>query len=297
MRPPARISIVIPCYNSGETLPQTLQSVRVQTLPPIEVIIVDDGSTDPATIALLDGLQDVTLVRKPNGGLPSARNAGFAAASGDYILPLDSDDWLEPDFLEKVSAALLDQDEASFAFAVARLEGEASGVLRKNYNFFEQLFFNQLPYCLLLPKRLWEEVGGYDESMRKGYEDWDFNIRLGAKGYFGFALQLPLFHYRVRSTGMLQATSSKLHGQLWAEIQARNPQLYQWGTLLKTWLRWRRRPSSYPLFPYFGWLLLHRLLPHAAFQACFRWLLRRSQSRRVTARSTASGGTQTPSTP
>ncbi len=297
MGSPARISIVIPCYNSGETLPQTLESVRAQTLPPIEVILVDDGSTDPATVALLDGLQDVTLVRKPNGGLPSARNAGFSAASGEYILPLDSDDWLEPDFLEKVSAALLNQKEASFAFALARLEGEASGILWKNYNFFEQLFFNQLPYCLLLPKRLWKEVGGYDESMRKGYEDWDFNIRLGARGYFGLALQQPLFHYRVRSTGMLQATSSKLHGRLWADIQARNPKLYRLGSLYKIWRRWRHYPSSYPLLSYFGWLLLHRLLPHAAFQACFRWLLRRSQSRRETARSTAGGGTRTPGTP
>lgn len=279
------ISIVIPCFNSGETLPQTLESVRAQTLKPLEVILVDDGSTDPMTVALIDSLTDIMVVRKANGGLPSARNAGFAAARGQYILPLDSDDWLEPEFLEKVYAALVGQKEAAFAFAIARLEGEASGVLRKNYNFFEQLFFNQLPYCLLMPRRIWQEVGGYDETMRKGYEDWDFNIRLGAKGYYGLAVQEPLFHYRVRSTGMLQATSSKLHGRLWADIQAQNPEFFRLIRLVSSWRQWRGRPSSYPLILYFPWLMLHKVLPHEAFQALFRRLLARSQSRRETERS------------
>ncbi len=276
------ISIVIPCYNSGATLPQTLDSLRAQSLPPREIIVVDDGSTDAATVSLLDSLADVRLLRQPNRGLPAARNAGFAAASGTFVLPLDAADWLEPDALEKLLAALRRHPEAAFAFSHIRLEGECRGVLEKHYNFFEQLFLNQMPYCILIRRATWAAAGGYDETMRRGYEDWEFNIRLGARGDFGVVVPEPLFHYRVTSGGMLLSKSRNLHGGLWAEVQARNPATYAWPTLWTLWRIWRRRPSTYPLFPFFPWLLLHRTLPDAAFQAIFRLLVRFSHGQRIT---------------
>ena len=284
------ISIIIPCYNSGRTLPQTLESVRAQTLAPREVIVVDDGSTDPETVALLDSLTDVRLVRQPNCGLPAARNAGFAAAAGEYVLPLDSDDWLEPDALDKLLATLRRHPEAAFAFSHIRLEGECRGVLAKHYNFFEQLFLNQMPYCLLLLRNLWQAVGGYDETLRRGYEDWEFNIRLGSRGHFGVVVPEPLFHYRVSSGGMLLAMSSREHGNLWRDVQNRNLDLYRWGPLWSLWRTWRRRPSTYPLLPFFLWLALHRVLPHAAFQSLFLTLRRWSHGRRVTQNTPAAGG-------
>jgi glycosyltransferase involved in cell wall biosynthesis len=276
------ISIVIPCYNSGATLPQTLESLRAQSLPPREVIVVDDGSTDPATVSLLDSLADIRLVRQPNRGLPAARNAGFAAATGEFVLPLDADDWLEPDALEKLLAALLRHPEAAFAFSHIRLEGESLGVLEKHYNFFEQLFLNQLPYCILIRRAEWQQAGGYDETMRRGYEDWEFNIRLGTRGRFGIVVPEPLFHYRVTSGGMLLSKSRLLHGSLWAEAQARNPAVYAGPALWKLWRIWRRRPSTYPLCLFFPWLMLHRALPDSLFQAMFRLLVRFSHGRRVT---------------
>lgn len=281
------ISVVIPCYNSGATLPQTLDSLRAQTLPPHEVIVVDDGSSDPATVALLDSLTAVRLVRQPNRGLPAARNAGFAAATGEFVLPLDADDWLEPDALEKLVAALRRETTAAFAFSHLRLEGESRGVLAKHYNFFEQLFLNQLPYALLIRRSEWAAAGGYDETMRRGYEDWEFNVRLGARGGFGVVVPEPLFHYRVTSGGMLLSKSRHLHGSLWAEVQARNPAVYRWTALWKLWRIWRRRPSTYPLGLFFPWLALHRFLPDAAFQAVFRRLVQYSHGSRVALRAPA----------
>ncbi len=275
------VSVVLPCYNAGEYLPRALMSLRAQTLDDVEIIVVDDGSTDPATIAYLDGLPgDVRLVRQENQGLPGARNAGFKAASGTYVTPLDCDDWLEPDFLEKTLAALRANPEAGFAFAHLALEGDASGVLPKNYNFFEQLFLNQLPYCLTMRKDVWQAAGGYDASMRHGYQDWEFNIRLGGAGRFGVVVPEPLFHYRVREDGMLRSHSSTMHGQLWGDIQQRNHALYRLPALIETWRRWRACPSSYPLALYFAWLTVHRLLPKAVFAALFRFMLPFSQSRR-----------------
>lgn len=275
------VSVILPCYNTGEFLPRALDSLRSQTLDDFEIIVVDDGSTDPETIAYLDALPDhIRFLRQENQGLPAARNAGIKAARSDYVVPLDCDDWLEPDFLEKTLSALRSNPDAAFAFSHLALEGDASGRLSKHYNFFEQLFLNQLPYCLMMPKNLWAEAGGYDTGFRHGYEDWEFNIRLGGRGKFGVVVTEPLFHYRVRAGGMLKSLSSNLHGRLWSDIQKRNRALYGLPVLIKTWWRWRKRPSSYPLALYFGWLAVHRVLPEAMFAALFRRLLPFSQSRR-----------------
>ncbi len=277
------VTVVLPCYNAHADLPRALDSVRTQTFRDFEIIVVDDGSTAPATIAFLDALpDDVRLIRQKNRGLPGARNTGFCNARGIWVLPLDCDDWIDPMFLEKLLGALEVHPERSFAFAHFALGGEASGTLVKHYNFFEQLFFNQLPYCLLMRKSCWENAGGYDESLKQGYEDWELNIRLGSGGDTGLEIAEPLFHYNVSSSGMLLSTSSTLHGTLWRAIQRRNREQYRPLTLLKRWLQWRRSPSTYPLILYFPWLLLHRLLPQAAFSNLFRRLLSRSHSRRVT---------------
>ena len=275
------VSVVIPCFNSGETIRQTVASVHAQTWPKVEIIVVDDGSTDPITIATLDALASIRLVRQQNAGLPAARNAGFRAASGAYYLPLDADDWLEPDAIERLVTGLREDPSADFACACIQLEGEAKGTLVKSFNFFEQLFLNQIPYCLLLPRSVVDSVGGYDESMRDGYEDWEFNIRLGAQGYDAHVVPLPLLHYRVRKSGMLISKSNRLHGVLWGRIQAKHSDLYCMRRLVGLWLDWRRRPSTYPLMLYFAWIMIHRLLPNSWFSRLFTFLRMYSHSNRV----------------
>ena len=276
------ISVVIPCYNSGATLAQTVASVKGQTWTNLEIVVIDDGSTEPNTCAMLAELEGVTILSQPNSGLPAARNAGFRAARGEYVLPLDADDWLEPTALEVMIQALKSSSQASYVFCDLWLEGEASGVLHRYYNFFEQLSLNQLPYCILIPKRFWSEVGGYDESMCQGYEDWEFNIRLGTLGYYGMRVDQALFHYRVSSFGMLISKSNLLHGRLWSEIQARNTSTYRWSNLIKLWFEWFGRPSRYPLFLHIVWILLHRLLPESVFSQLFKIYRQRSAIRRAT---------------
>ena len=269
-------------YNVENHIQTAINSILAQTYKNFEFIIIDDGSTDLATITILDSLVGIQLVRQKNAGLPAARNAGFAAASGDFFLPLDADDWLEPDAIEKLLSGLKSDLGVAFAYSHLQLEGEACGVLAKSYNFFEQLFFNQMPYCLLLPRRVVEDVGGYDETMRKGYEDWEFNIRLGARGYFGHVVPHPLFHYRVSSSGMLISQSNRLHGELWGHIQQKHGGLYRMSRLIGLWRQWRIRPSTYPLVIYFAWLTAFRVLPGPWFDAIFRFLRKHSHSRRIT---------------
>ena len=228
--PSPAVSVVLPCYNAHRHLGRALDSVRDQTFRDVEILVVDDGSTDPETKAFLDGLgADVRVVRQENRGLAGARNAGFRAARGEYVLPLDCDDWIDPTFLEKGVAILKQRPDIAYAFAHIALEGEKTGVLAKGFNAFEQLFLNQLPYCLLIRRRVWESLGGYDETMRAGYEDWEFNIRAAARGHYGLAIPEPLFHYRVSSAGMLQTVSRRQHGRLWRAVPERHPRAYRPG--------------------------------------------------------------------
>ena len=97
--------------------------------------------------------------------------------------------------------------------------------------------------------------------MRLGYEDWEFNIRLGAKNIFGKRLPLPLFHYSVSSTGMLISKSSKYHSQIWHYIKNKNPELYKPKKVLQNWIFWRKYDSSYPLILFFIWYVCLEFLP------------------------------------
>ncbi len=276
------MTVVLPCYNAHRYLEQAVDSVHRQTVKDVEIIVVNDGSDHPETLGLLERLgSDVTVIHQKNRGLPGARNTGFTAAKGRYVLPLDCDDWIEPEFLDVSLRVLRETPDAAFVFSNLALEDELSGELDKSYNFFEQLFLNQLPYALLLPRELWVTVGGYDETMRDGYEDWDFNIRLSRKGFHGVSTHRPLMHYRVSSQGMLKKRSSALHSALWRQIQNKNPELFTFPALFKTWRQWRNRPSTYPLWGYFFWYLLYKSLPLPAFNAVFRQVLKMSQSRRV----------------
>ena len=275
------VSVVIPCYNTHQYLTQTLDSVRQQTYAPIEIILVDDGSTDQETLSFLAGLSsDVRVIRQDNKGLPAARNTGIAAANGEFILPLDADDWLDETAINEMHRAMLSGDNVVAAYCDMQMHGNLTGVLKKNYNFFEQLFFNQLPYCLLFRRRDWVEVGGYDEAMRKGYEDWDFNIRLSQFGLI-HRVERPLFNYRILSTGMLVSVSNKNHCNLWRNMRSKHRKLYSLVNLIGLWRKWRVKSSTYPLILYFPWLFANMTLPLSWTNFAFRTLRMKSQSRRV----------------
>ena len=277
------VTVVFPCYNAHQYLGVALDSVFAQTYQKIEIVIVNDGSTDSETSEFLSSLNSsVNVVHQENKGLPSARNRGFTEAQGEFVLPLDCDDWLEPSAIEQLLKAVKVEGESVFAFPQMILEDQGAGTTIKHYNGFEQLFLNQLPYCLLLPKNAWEKIGGYDESMRQGYEDWEFNIRLITNGWRAVTVSKPLFHYRIAESGMLLSTSGRQHCELWKTIRKKHSEIYHFRELKNTWLEWRKNPSSYPLWFYFIWLLVNSIIPTAWCSKVFSWARGYSNSRRVT---------------
>ena len=220
------VSVVIPCFNPGEWLLDAVASARAQTHSRIEIVLVDDG-TDQAEARqhLRSAATKADLVvEQANLGLPAARNAGMRAARGQFVLPLDADDLLEPDYVAACAAAMV--PDAAFVYTDCRVFGERHYVeTLPEYNLYRLLDRNFLTYASLIRKRDWELAGGYDDSMRLGYEDWEFWLRLGAANRFGRRVPRPLFRYRKRK-GSLYDVALAHHAEIVGYIEARHPELY-----------------------------------------------------------------------
>ena len=251
----------MPCRDCHGFLAEAVASARNQTWEPKEIIIVDDGSTAPETAAALAALPgDVRVIRQENRGTAGARNRGVAESSGQYILPLDCDDRIEPDFAAK-AFALIDGREDAFVYPWQARFGLQKWVLESYWDPFEQLVANQLPYCLLIPRSLWQRVGGQDERMRRGYEDWEFNIRLALSGAEGLCLAEPLFHYRIAANGMLLGTSRARHCELWRNIRRKHPRIYSLRGCLRCMSAWSARPRRRSAWKILALYFAYRLLP------------------------------------
>lgn len=193
------ISVVIPCFNDGLFLPETIEKLKAQTYPHFEIIVVNDGSTDSVTLDVLTNLsrQNIKVLHKENGRMSSARNYGVQHASGRLIAALDADDYFHPQFFEK-AIAILDKDaDVAVVTSYIQLFGQVKKIAKPRggteYNF---LFSNQCPACAMVRKRCWDTVGGYDEEMKNGYEDWEFYIRITQKGWRVHVIPEILFYYR-----------------------------------------------------------------------------------------------------
>lgn len=276
------VSVIVPCYNGGPFLDGLMACLAAQTFRDFEVIIVNDGSTEEGTLRKLDALESqARVVHRANAGPAAARNTGIRCSCGLFVLPLDCDDTIEPTFIaETLEGLRRAAPETSFVFTHARLTGGLEGVLPRHFNRFDQLFLNRLPYCVLFPRSAWEKVGGYDEGMR-GYEDWEFNIRLFKAGYCGIELAKPLFVYRMSPAGLQMGFASRLHGTMWRYIRGKHPDLYRIPALVKLWRESRSDSPAVSPFAAAGLLGLAKLLPQAWFNDLFHRAMLAERSRRA----------------
>jgi glycosyltransferase involved in cell wall biosynthesis len=267
----SRVSVVIPYFNAHQTIAETLASLAQQSYRDFDITIVDDGSTEPEAAAALVGLDpSIRILRQENRGLPGARNAGVAASTGELVLPLDSDDLLEPEALQRLVAALDSTPGADIAFSWARRFGDETGVSPMTLNPFEQRFLNQAPYCMLMRRRAVTAIGGWTDAMRDGYEDWEFNLRLAASGARAAIIKEPLFLYRVRAAGMLRSRTMTKHGEIWRDIRRRNAALFRPSALLAAWRASRFTPSVWPLSYSAAWGVVLALTPPRFLNTAYR---------------------------
>lgn len=239
------ISVVIPCYNHGQYLEEAILSVKKQTFNDYEIIVVNDGSTDSYTIKILDELKikykDISFIDQGNGHLSNARNNGIRKSRGEFFLPLDADDAIAATMLAECYEKIIKNPGAGFVYTYTKLFGDTNEVMvRKSYNFYDLLQTNYVVASSLFRKSAWENVGGYDENMKSGYEDWEFLIRLGKKGWFGEIVRKPLFGYRKHGKSMVDEAIKK-HAINCAYIKKKHSDIYSKKELCKIKKKWKKK--------------------------------------------------------
>jgi glycosyltransferase involved in cell wall biosynthesis len=199
----ATVSVIIPCYNGGAFVNEAIQSALNQTHKDLEVIVIDDGSTDKLTVEVLNvGQWERTRIfRQENMGPAAARNAGIRAAKGEFILPLDADDRIDPSYVEKALAVMHAQPNVGIVYCKAMRFGEIEGPWLMPPFSLQGMAIGNVIFCTALFRKYdWEKVGGYSETIRYGLEDYDFWIKLISTGIEVCQIDEYLFHYRAQKS-------------------------------------------------------------------------------------------------
>jgi glycosyltransferase involved in cell wall biosynthesis len=209
-----KLSIIIPCFNDGQYLKEAVDSVLAYNDHPVEIIIVNDGSTDEPTLAMLNQFEskNIKVLSHSNKGLAFTRNRGIREAKGTYILPLDADNKIRPDYIKK-AIHLLDSGSSDIVYAKPFFFGEdipERKYIARKFDGNELLNYNYIDACAIYRKTVWEGTGGYDEKMPfQGHEDWEFWLNSFIAGFRFEYIDEELFEYRINSNSMIANVSSE----------------------------------------------------------------------------------------
>ena len=202
-----RVSVIIPCYNYAKLVHHAIESVLNQRYDGnVEIIVVDDGSPDNTREVVGNYLDGVRYIRIANSGVAGARNAGIKASSGDFIVCLDADDEMGPDFLSTLVPAL--RADRGLGIAYGGLVSMVNGKIRpstwpEKFNYSKQLKGkNNVPSACLFRRKAWSMAGGYRGQYTPA-EDADLWLRIATIGYgVKKVTDKPLYTYRVHADSL-----------------------------------------------------------------------------------------------
>ena len=231
------VSIITPFFNTGEEFQETIRTVLGQSLQQWEWIIVNDATTRPASLAMLDELRGtdprIRIIDHPeNRGLSAARNTGWRAARSDMIVLLDSDDLLEPTSVEKWFWHLATFPEHAFVKGFGIGFGAREYLWQRGFHEHEAFLEENIVDATSMVRRtVLEAVGGFDESTRGGLEDWDFWLHAASSGYWGSTVPEFLNWYRRRQehTDRWSNLAPAACEAFRATLRSRYPRLWEGG--------------------------------------------------------------------
>ena len=204
----ADIAVIIPCFNLGAYVEEAIESALRQTLPPSDIVVVDDGSTDHQTREVLAGIaaSRVRVVRTSNQGVSAARNRGIRITTAPYLVTLDADDRLAPTYLERTTSVLDEKPAVAFVSTALRAFGDAAYMWTPPKPSVRTALIRGGPHpATIFRREVWDAVGGFNEGAEvQGCEDLDFWLGALQKGFEGVVLPEPLLDYRVRSNSVHQ---------------------------------------------------------------------------------------------
>ena len=180
------VEAVVTSFNQGAMILEAVRSVCDQTILPARIIIVDDGSTDEASVQILknvnmrlDSPVPIVVIQQANGGVSAARNTGIRETQAPMVLVLDGDDKIEPGYIERVRQLLYEDPMMAAASSWMHTFGVLDSIVcPSGGSIVEFLARNCCPATHILRREIWETCGGYDETMRSGFEDWDFFLSM-----------------------------------------------------------------------------------------------------------------------
>lgn len=202
-----KISVVIPTYNNAQFLPTAIESVLKQTRPPDEIIIADDGSTDNTPSLVANYGNSVEYIRFDHCGVYAVRNQMLQSIKGDWFFNLDADNWIEPEFIEKIEAlankyantkvAFIYPDRISFGSYSREIPAKQFSIEKfKEGNFVDMNSLVKTEIALKF---------GFDPAFNSGWGDYDFFLTLAEHGYLGVPMTGSPLHYRVHSKSISSA--------------------------------------------------------------------------------------------
>jgi glycosyltransferase involved in cell wall biosynthesis len=221
------VTVVVPCFNYGRFIPEALASLRAQEGGQPIIVVVDDGSTEPETQAVLASLpDDIRLLRQANAGLAAARNSGCLASSTPLLLALDADDMLPPGALNALKRGLAGDPTAGFAYGTTRFFGDWSGdMTMPGWDPYRLLYRHTIGPTALTRRELFDDIGGWDEQIR-GYEDWEFWLHAVANGWHGVKVPEVTFLYRRHGDTMLSG-ARRQYRRWYRAIRTKHADLYR----------------------------------------------------------------------
>lgn len=226
-----RVAVVIPCLNDGDLLLETVASVDEHE--PVELVVVDDGSTDRRTLECFAELENqgiTVLHHEASRGPANSRMTGVSATSAPYVFPLDSDDLAVSGALRRMADLLDQHPEAAVCFGDYAEFGESDLVraVPEHLDPFRLAYTNEYPITALYRRSVLEDTGGWDSDPKLGgYEDWSLWATLAERGLSGVHAGIGALTYRRRLHGERQlARDKKRHRLIYRQLRAKHPTLY-----------------------------------------------------------------------
>ena len=271
------VSVIIPCYNDGQYLEEAVMSAFESHYKPLEVIIVDDGSKDELTRKVLRSMELAgnKVIYAKHGGPAKARNEGIKRANGEYILPLDADDKISPEYITEAVDILQNNPEVGIVYCRADFFDGRTGMWNlPDFSMGRMLYQNCIFSTGLFRKSDWERAGGYHEEFKRFPEDWDFWLSILGLGLKPYRLDGVYFHYRKRKN-----TPSRSDNIITYEEKARNMHkvrqrhlalyrqyIQEWGdelisVLYQTEINYKILANEHSLLPQNRWLQLSNHIP------------------------------------
>ena len=226
-----KVSVIIPCYNQGKYVSDAINSVLAQTYDNIEIVIVNDGSTDNSSEVVktfADKYKNILFFdNQENKGVIYTRNMAIEAASGEYILPLDADDTIESTYIEKAVKILNEYPKIGIVYCKARMFSSKNTYWNlKDFDKSNILYDNCIFCSALFRKSDFIKAGKYKDYMQYGCEDYDLWLSFIEQGFEVHRIDEILFNYRQYEEDSRSTICSKNQDNVWKALIKKHIDLY-----------------------------------------------------------------------